>query len=172
MAKETQDLRENRLEEAYDQAVIRWMAPEFIRYKRGWVWYTMTTLVIGALIYYAYATGSVTMILVCASIYIVLLLQHTRHPKLVEAVISTYGIKFGKKKLPFSQMKEFWILHEPPYLDELHLKTGERMHPELVISLRGTDASMVRDLLSKQLPELEGKHEDFLDILIRLFRLA
>lgn len=38
----------------YDKSVISWKAPEYIKYKKGWVWYTVFAVVMLASIYGAY----------------------------------------------------------------------------------------------------------------------
>ena len=109
--------------------------------------------------------------MVFAIVPFILLLEHQKKPKVNEVQISEYGIRFGKILIPFSNVKRFWIIHNPPFVDELHLLTGSRSNPEIVIQLVGTDPVRLRQFLVTQAYEWEGKHLSFLDVLIRILRL-
>lgn len=156
---------------AYGKAVFSWMAPSFLRFDRGWLWFVNLFVICGALTAYGYFTDSLTMIMVFAIVPFILLLEHQKKPKVNEVQISEYGIRFGKILIPFSNVKRFWIIHNPPFVDELHLLTGSRSNPEIVIQLVGTDPVRLRQFLVTQAYEWEGKHLSFLDVLIRILRL-
>ena len=157
---------------AFDQAIMSWYSPEFLRYERGFFWFLMLGLLDGALILYAVWTGSITMLLVFLVVPAVFLMEHLRKPKTVQVTISPYGIKFGNTKLAFSEIRRFWILHDPPYLNELHILTNKRLHPEVTIPLLNLDPTIIRNVLVTQVPEWEGKNESLLDTIIRVCKLA
>lgn len=157
---------------AFDQALMTWTTYEFLRYSRGWLWFAIFGLMNAALIAYGVYSHSITMTVVFAVVPLVVILEHRRKPKVVEVVISSYGIKFGDIKLAFSDIKKFWILHEMPYLNELHLLTNRKHHPEFTIPLLNIDPTPIRAYLVTQVPEQEGKEEGFLNTLIRILKLA
>ena len=159
-------------ESAFERPLARWHAPNFLRYERGPVWFTIMGTVDGLLLLYAFLTSSLSMALVFLLVPVVLILEHRRKPELVEVIISEYGIKFGNLKFPYSNIKKFWILHTPPNLDELHLLTSDRLHSEVTIPLMGTDPVALRQYLVTQILEWEGKGPSTLDTLIRLLRLS
>ncbi len=159
-------------EAAFEQALFHWQAPEYLRFQKGPLWYTVAGLIDAALIAYALTTGSLTMALVFLVLPLVYLSEHARKPKVVDVVISPYGINFGILRIPFSSVKRFYILHNPPYVDELHLLTMNRWHPEVAIPLNGTPPALLRQYLVTQIPEWEGKELSFLDILVRILRLS
>lgn len=156
---------------AFDQALFRWYAPEFLRFHRGWLWFLIAAIVDGSLIAYGVLTGSWTMVLVFIVVPVVYLMEHMQKPKEVEVVISPFGIKFGAIKVPYSHIRRFWILHEPPHLDELHILTDNKWHPEVTIPLMGVDPTVLRQYLMTQVPEWEGKQVTLLDAIVRLLRL-
>lgn len=157
---------------AFKQVILGWHAPEFLRYERGWLWYTLMLLLDAALIAYAYWTSSWSMLVVFVVLPIVLILHHRKHPKMVKVLISAYGIKFGKRAMAFSDIRKFWIINDDKNLNELHLLTSSRIHPEVVIPMLDLDPAVVRHILVQQVPEWEGKEESFLDTLIRFLKLA
>ncbi|MFA4814725.1 MAG: hypothetical protein WC653_01320 [Candidatus Gracilibacteria bacterium] len=156
---------------AFDEAIFGWIAPEYLRYQRGWLWFTLLILVSGGLIAYAYWTASITMMVLFAVLPLVLILEHGKNPKAVEVIFSPYGVKFGVLRMPYSGLRAFAILHHPPHTDELHLMTNRKTHPEVIIPLMGTNPGLLRQYLVTQLPEQEGKQLSFLDALIRVLRL-
>ena len=157
-------------ENAFDQVIFGWLAPEYLRYERGWLWFAMLFLSCGGLATYGYMTNSLTMLALFSILPLVLILEHRRKPKVVEVLFSAYGIKFGVMKLPYSSIRSFAVLHTP-HADEIHLHTHRKMHPEVIIPLMGNNPSAVRHFLVTQVPELEGKELSLLDTLIRILRL-
>jgi len=158
-------------EEAFEKPLAAWSAPSFLRYERGTVWFAVMGTLNALLLIYAYLTGSITMALVFVLLPVVLILEHRRKPEMVQVIISEYGIKFGNLKFPYSNIKKFWILHDLPNLDELHLLTNERLHPEVTIPLMGTNPVSLRNYLITQILEWEGAKSSLMDTLVRLLRL-
>lgn len=156
---------------AFDEVLMGWVAPEYLRFHRGRLWYVLMFGFDGVLLAYAYFSQSWTMLVLFALIPVILLAEHRNKPEMVEVVFSPYGIKFGRMRLAYSDLKAFWIMHKPPYMDELHLVTNQGLHPEMVIPLMGADPSLLRQFLLTQAPEWEGKDLSFLDILVRVLRL-
>ena len=159
-------------EAAFDQALAAWWAPSYLRYERGWLWFTVVSFLSGALALYGYLTDSLAMTVLFILIPPVLILEHHKKPKAVPVIISPYGIRFGELRIPYSSIRRFWILHNPPLTDELHLLTNSRVHPELTIPLMGNDAALLRQFLVTQILEWEGKKLGTLDTLVRILRLA
>lgn len=158
-------------QDAFEQVLFRWSAPEFLRFQRGWIWFVLALLVNGALIAYGVLTHAWTMVLIFSVIPVVYLLEHRRKPQTVDVVISPYGVKFGVIRVPYSQIRKFWILHHPPQIDELHILTENKWHPEVTIPLMGMDPTLLRQYLVTQVPEWEGKQVSLLDMIVRLLRL-
>ncbi|MBT4384667.1 hypothetical protein HOD30_02880 [Candidatus Peregrinibacteria bacterium] len=158
--------------EAFEQAVFHWIAPQFIRYKRGVLWYLVMGLLDAALIAYAVWSDAITMVILFVILPLVFLYMQRHKPMDLDVKISPYGIQFGKDKIPFSSIRRFWIFHHPPYVDELHILTDNKWHPELTIPLMGIDPTLVRQYLITQIHEWEGKQPSLIDTLIRLLRLS
>ena len=157
---------------AFDDVVLGWMSPEYLRFDRGWPWFVMLFGISGLLIWYAYVTGSVTMMVLFSVMPLVLILEHRKKPRTVEVIFSPYGVKFGEMKIPYSNIRSFWILHQLPHVDEVHLMTNRKSHPEVVIQLMGTNPALLRQYLMTQLVEQEGKQISMIDLLVRILRLS
>lgn len=156
---------------AFSKPVFSWFSPQYLRFNRGVVWYMLAGLINFALLGYAIWAEIWTMALVFVLLPIAFLVEQRNKPKVVEVIISEYGVKFGVFRVAYSDIKSFWILHDPPYVDELHILTNQKMHPEITIPLVGTDPALVRQYLVTQVPEWEGKKQSFLENLTRFLRL-
>ena len=156
----------------FNKALISWHTPEFIRYPRTWLWFFIAGVIDLALLGYAYYSNSITMGLVFAVLPIVILLEQRKHPEMKEVIISPYGIKFGIRKFPYSEIKKFWILHHPPHVNELHILTNNRISPEITIHMMNVDPVLLRNFLITQISELEGKKEPLVETLVRVLKLA
>jgi len=157
--------------ESQEETVLRWTAPEFIQHAKGKVWFGVAGVIIVLLVLYAIRTSSWTMavaFIVLAGVYY---LSHHREPGTVEIKITTIGIRVGRKRIPFNQIKAFWIIYHPPGIKVLKLLTTDTFMAEVTIQLDGQAPGPVREYLLDQIPEYEGKGESLTEILIRLLRL-
>lgn len=158
--------------DAFDKPLLAWYAPDILRYQKGVTWYLIAGTINAVLIAYAIWTGSWTMTAVFVTLPLVYLLEQRRKPKMLPVILSEYGVKFGNIKVPYSNIKKFWIIHEPPLTDELHLLTDNKVHPVVTIQLMDTDPVLIRNFLITQVREWEGKKQSLLDLIIKLLRLA
>lgn len=157
---------------AFDQVILSWQSPDVIRYEKGILWYAIAGLIDAALIAYSVWTGSWTMGAVFVILPLVYLLQQRKKPQMQQVILSAYGIKFGMLKFAYSDIQKFWILHEAPHTEELHLLTNNRVHPEVTISLAGQDPALIRNFLVTQVREWEGKKQSAMDMIVKILRLA
>lgn len=156
---------------AFDDVAITWIAPEVVRHERGTVWKTIAALlvVLGAIAAFMYSSWSFGLaILACAVAYF---LEHLEHPKYVDVKISEIGIKAGTRAYPYSKIKSFWIIYEPPYVSTLNLRVVGQYPGNITIQLDGQDPAAVREYLMSKIPELPGQSESLSDIFIRIFKI-
>lgn len=165
---QTQNIEKN----AFDQVILSWYSPDVIRYEKGLVWYAIAALIDAALVAYAIWSGSWTMAAVFLILPLVYVSQQRKKPVMKQVIISPYGIKFGDFKFSYSDIQKFWILHEGPHTEELHILTNNKIHPELTISLAGQDPAQIRNFLVTQIREWEGKKQSAIDMIVKILRLA
>lgn len=156
---------------AYDDAAFAWIAPEYIAHERGMVWLvSVIVFVVGvAGIGLYYGNWSFSLVLVIFAL--VYSLVHLKHPHNVEIKISEIGIKVGFRKYSYSNIKAFWILYEPPYIETLNIRVSGTYTGDFTIQLGPEDPSKIREYLINKIPEMEGKSESITDSLARLFKL-
>ena len=156
----------------YDEAVFAWTAPEYIQHAKSKLWYAVEAAAAALLLIYAVLSGNYTMalaLLVLAAVYHYL---HEKHPpKNIKIVVSNMGIKVGAMIFPYDHVQAFWMMYHPPYLKTLNLRIRKHFFSDVVIQLADMNPASVRHFLCGQIPELEGKTEQFGDTLIRLLKL-
>ncbi len=156
---------------AFDNADIKWTAPEYIKHEKGKVWYavaigiTLITAILG--VYYQAWTFSLAIITFAIVYYIV----NLEHPENIDIKVSKIGVKVGNKKYSFGEIQSFWILYDPPYLNTLNIKIKDKFLTDIAIQLNDQNPAEVREYLIRKIPELEGKSEHFSDVLLRIFKL-
>ncbi len=151
--------------------LLEWDAPEFIKHPKGQVWFFVAGLFVLGLISYAIITRSWTMavaFIVLAGVYY---LSHHHEPRQIKVKLTKIGVQVGSRKIPYNQIKAFWIIYKPPAVKTLKLLTTDKILGELAIQLDGQAPGEVRTTLMKHVPEYEGKEESFVDLLIRSTRL-
>ncbi len=158
-------------EYAHEKAVFEWTAPEYIHYEKDNRWFTVAGILAAGLIFYGVVWGSAFFSIAIAVLAAVYYLQNKKPPRRIQIKLSNMGIKIDEKFFPFSNLKSFWIIYNPPEVTTLHFKTVKNVNSELTIQLGETDPSPIREFLARQLPEEEGKSESFVNMLVRIFRL-
>ncbi len=98
-------------------------------------------------------------------------LFHRTPPHVVEIKISKMGVKIGHHIFPYSHLKGFWIVYDPPYVAKLYFKMTSKMHPDIFVALEDSDPAELRRILSMHCKELSGCNEPLSDSLVRLLRL-
>lgn len=155
----------------YDEAILSWIAPETIKHERGMTWkVVMGGLLLSGIIWGIF-TNALTFSLVLAVFAVAYYLINLEHPKDLEVKISHIGIKIGTRRYPYSRIKAFWIIYEPPYLKILNLRVSGEIITDLTIQLHDQTPSAVREVLMEKIPEMEGQSEKLSDLLLRLFKI-
>jgi hypothetical protein len=156
---------------AFDKAVISWKAPEYTYHQKSPLWFLIAGLIVLALVVYGLVTDgwtfSVAMIVFAGTYY----LFYKSEPPVVDVKISTFGIKIGHHVFPYSNLRNFWIVYDPPSVKRLYLRMASKFQPDVFVDLKDTDPSELRKFLKQYLKELPSQHEPFSDTLVRLFKL-
>lgn len=162
--KQTQDF-------AHEKAIYEWSAPEYIQYSKDRRWFTVAGIVVAGLIFYGVIWGSPFFSLAMAVLSAVYYLQHNQPLRQIKIKVTGMGLKIDQKFFPFSNLKSFWIVYNPPEVTTLNFRTVNNLHGELTLQLGDMNPIPIREYLARQLPEEEGKTEGLMNKLIRIFRL-
>ncbi len=156
---------------AHDTTLLKWTAPEYVKYKKGPIWATIAGSLTAAMVAYAVLSGSWTMAAAFLTLALVYYIQHRQEPREVIIEITELGVKVAGQLYPWGHLRAFWIIYDPPLVKTLHIRFTKRHKQDLIIQLDDQSPVPVRKLLLAQLPEWEGKEESPLDALIRAFKL-
>lgn len=155
----------------FNKALVTWRAPEYTRHEKSWLWFVIAALILAALVVYGLETDgwtfSVALIVFAGTYY----LFYRHEPPMVEIKISKFGVKIGHHIFPYGNLKNFWIVYEPPLVKKLYLRMSSKFQPDVFVDLRDADPAAIRKVLKEHLKEKDTPHEPFSDILVRLFRL-
>lgn len=156
---------------AFDNGIISWTAPEYIRHERGPLWKAIAflSLIAAAILGYIYNAWTFSLaIVVFAVVYYLIQLEHPRN---VEVIVSDIGVKVGNRKYPFTRIKAFWIVYEPPYVQTLNIRVDKDLACDITILMNYNDPALLREFLLSKIPEMEGQGESLSDALLRLFKI-
>ncbi len=156
---------------AFDKALISWIAPETIIHQRGPIWKTLMSILVIGVVAWGIYDGSWSVSLVVGTFAIVHYIIHLEHPKATEIKISDIGIKVGTRKYSYSQIKFFWLIYEPPYVQTLNIRVEGNVLDDITIQLWNQSPAVIREFLMGKIPELEGQSEKLSDIFLRLFKI-
>lgn len=153
-----------------EKPIIAWEAKEFNDYERNKRWYVLVGVVgalltVGALVIQQWLTA----VVFALATYVVM--RHAGDkPRTISYGISRLGIQVGHRFYPFSELKQYWIVYNPP-VRTLNFQQTSRFKPLVKMHLGEVDPDAVRNVLKEHLPELPKQGEDFIDKLSRFIRL-
>jgi hypothetical protein len=125
-----------------------------------------------AFLTYAMIVANYLFALIIVLIGIISFLHEMQDPIDVPFAITETGIILGKKYFRYSEIKNFWIIYNPPEVKKLYFSTDGALRNELQISLMDYDPRPLREYLGKYLAEdLEQEEEALSDTLARRMRL-
>ena len=154
------------------EVLLEWETLDFIPIPRGKTWYIVAGLVVAGLLIFALSTGSWTMAIAFIMLVIVFMLVEKRDPRKVKVVISDMGIQYKGRFHPYHHINAFWMVYHPPYVRVLYLRLNTGRSYKLIrIELNHQKPQEVRELLLRELPEIEGAQEPFSDLMARILRL-
>ncbi len=146
---------------------ISWSAPEFIHYPKSKAWFIiMTALGAALIVYFLSQKDFLTAVLFFCLLGLMFYFARAK-PKTVRIELDSYGIKVGELKLPYSQIKSFWIVYEPPEVKTLNFETTAYLNRNLTLQLGSEDPVKIRKFLLEYLPEDLDKEEGVADKLAR-----
>jgi hypothetical protein len=164
------DKNQNTLRE-HQTVLLEWETPEFVRIPRGKNWYIVAGLVLLALVAYALFTDSISMAVVFIMLAVVFILTEKKQPRNVRVIITDLGVFYNGRFYPYHHINAFWLVYHPPYVRVMYLRLRVgKSFKYLKIELNHQKPQKVRELLLKELPEIEGAQEPVTDLLARILR--
>lgn len=165
--------QEDILEAMEDQGerVFGWLVDEYERHERGPVWYAASFLVGVGLILYALVTQNFLFAIIVVMFGVIIGLSTLREPERILFQVTTRGVGVGSLFVPFKELKDFWIVYEPPYVKNLYFEHKNSLTPRIVVPIEDGDPVAIRRSLLAYLDENGTTEEPLGDLLGRVFKL-
>lgn len=150
-----------------------WDFPEFQKHTRSIIWYLITGLVIIGLIAFAISTQGYLFLGIIILYIFISYIRAKRDPQLLQIQIFEDGIQISDNTFyEWKDIKQFWIIYEPPEIKNLYLEFKTGFKPSITISLEDQNPIKVRKILLQYLMEdTEKENESFSDGFSRLLKL-
>ena len=162
---------ENKSQEDFGKVIFSWTFPEFTRHDRSKRWYVIAALVVGAILIYCTVTANVLFAVITIVAYLITLMFH-RSSNEVEFQITESGIVVNGRFYSYKQLKQFYIIYEPPDVKMLYFEPRSMISPRIPVALEDQDPVAIRETLNRYLTEdIDRENEPTSDQLSRLFKL-
>ena len=151
---------ENAPVESQSKPLAEWSFPEFIKYDRSRNWYIIAGIIIAASLVYSVWTANFPFALIILMVVVVYYMHFVRTPEEVQFAIFDNGLQVGHRIIKWRELKNFWILYDPPEVKKLYFSFKSSIRPYLSIPLAKQNPVELRKTLAKYLEEdLEQEEE-------------
>lgn len=152
--------------------ILSWKTPEFPAYKRGRLWFIIAIIAALALLVQAFLTTNYIFMIVILMFAIIIALTTIRSPELVEVCITETGILHHKNFVPYRDVERFWIVYQPPVVQNLYLDLKGGIRSRLTIDLQKQNPIELREALLEHVSEdIDRTDEPITDFIGRLLKL-
>jgi len=157
----------------HGKILASWKFPEFIKHKKTKTWYVWAVIVIAALAAFTIFTQNYLFLLIIVIFIIIYFMRTRREPALLDIKIAEDGVAIGEDDFyEWKQIKNFWIIYEPPEVKNLYFDFKAGLRPSISIFLENQNPLNIRKILIEYLPEDTSKeNESFSDGLSRMLKL-
>ena len=149
---------------------ITWSAPEFVHYQKSQVWFFFLTVIgLGLAVYFFLQKEFVTAALFLL-MFIIVFGFAKRKPKIVKISLDSSGLKLNDLRIPYQQLKNFWIVYNPPAVKTLNFESSAYLNRFITLELEKEDPVKIRRFLLEYLPEDLDRDEHLTQKISRTLR--
>ncbi len=149
---------------------ITWQAPEFIHYPKNLWWFGVLTIAGFALITYFLWQKEFLTATLFALLFILISFFSKAKPKTLTIELDHRGVKLDNRRIPYEQLKAFWLVYDPPNVKTLNFETTAYFNRYLTLQLTSENPVEIRKFLLQYLPEDLNRGEQFADKLSRTLK--
>jgi len=176
-----EDLESNK---DYGKTHFSWSFSEFNQYERSKDWYIKVGLVVFGLLMYALLdpqislfapylrfTGPNYLFGFLIILFSLLILMYHRNTDTVEFKITEDGVLVNDKLHQYKDIKNFYIIYDPPTVKTLYFEPKSFFNPRIPINLTDQNPVAIRELLKQYLEEnVDRENEPVSEQVSRLFK--
>ncbi|MDD3284073.1 MAG: hypothetical protein PHZ07_00585 [Patescibacteria group bacterium] len=153
------------------KTLAQWHFPEFEPHDRNLLWYILLFVIATTFVIYSIITINFLFAVIVVMVVIILLMQNRKNPQEMEISIKEAGIDIGEKFYHYNNIKDFFIIYQPPEISNLYLELKNGFKTRLSIPLKNQNPVKTRDILLTFLEEnLEREEEPTSDLLSRMLK--
>ena len=154
------------------ETFFAWEFPEYTKHHRTMWWYLGIGALGGILIIFSLLTKNYLFALIILMTAIIIFLYEAKDPLQVTFSITEDGIGIGNDFFAWKEIRNFWIIYEPPEVKNLYLDFKNVYRPRLAIPLDEQNPLKIREKLLEFIDEdLEKESEPLSDTLGRKLKL-
>ncbi len=151
--------------------LFKWQFPEFPKYDRKRGWYIWGGIIIFVFIIYSIITSNFLFALITV-IFTLTIMLFRQSENTVDFKITEDGIVVNSKFYEYKEIKNFYIIYEPPEVKNLYFEPKSLLSPRIPINLEDQNPVLIRKTLLQYLDEdLDRENEPTSDQFSRLFKL-
>lgn len=155
----------------YGEVFFNWKFSEFDKHERSKSWYVWGSIVVVLLLLYSFITSNLLFgfITIIAALII---LMFQRSNKEIDFSITEDGILVDEKFYDYKDIKNFFIIYQPPEVKTLYFELKAFFSPRIPASLVDQDPVKIRETLLQYIEEdLDRDNEPLSDQTSRMFKL-
>lgn len=133
--------------------ILSWTFPEFEQHARSRAWYLGAFAIFVISVALSAFSRNYTFIALLVLFAFVILVRLRRQPPDVQFAIREEGLEVGQRFYTWKELKEFWILYQPPQVKKVYFHFTSAIRPALDIALMDQNPLKLRQVLSERLQE-------------------
>ena len=141
------------------EVLAGWEIPEFTKPSRKKQWYLYFSIIMAALLIYAYFERNLFFAVIIVLFLIIYIVLERRQPEQVTFAITEDGIVIGRKFIEYQMFDSFHIIYYPPEVKNLYLVQKNMLKPLINVPFLDENPAEVRKILLEYLPEDLEKEE-------------
>lgn len=154
------------------QEPISWSFPEHEKYERSRRWYIVAGIIAALLFAYALLNSNWLFALIIVMVIMIIFINHHSEPRQIEFTLDHDGMRLGGKQYKYKEIKNFWIIYEPPTVKKIFFVFMSSSKPILSVPIEKENPMDVRAFLRQYLEEdLEQEAEPFSEAMGRILKI-
>ena len=155
-----------------NKILANWVFPEYATPERKRGWYVWAIIIFVFLLAYSILTANFLFGLIVIIVAIILIVHQQKQTLDIKFFISPRGISINDRFYEFKDLKNFWLVYEPPAIKNLYFKPKSNMRPTLIIPLQNENPVKIRKILKEYLDEdLDKENEGLTEALERVLKI-
>jgi hypothetical protein len=165
------DKKETQLPD-YGKKLTAWDFQETPKHERSLLWYIITGVIFLGLVLYSTLSSNFLFTLIIFLGGATFLFSSFKPARKINFEIYQDGIIINNIFTPFTDLKKFWLIYNPPEIKTLYITQNNIFKNELSIPLEQQNPVRIREILLDYLKEdLNQEEENFVDLLRRRMKL-